>query len=173
MTLSVEHPADLAGVLAADPGLLFEDLAKDHGRTLREVVEALPPQMRRFAPGNAFVEAMTDIAAWGSVTIIIHSDDGIMEFTGPVRAGSVARGYYNIPGSTGFHGHLRYERCTAIGFVERPFFGRPQASVLFFNVDGGVMLKVFVGRDEKRDLLADQLASFRELAGRLCDSPSV
>ena len=42
--------------------------------------------------------------------------------------------------------------------------------MLFFNVDGGIMFKVFVGRDEKRELKADQLAKFRALADRLCGS---
>lgn len=158
---------DLAGAMAADPSALFEDVARRYGVPLRQVVGALPPQMRRFALGGAFVDVMADIARWGDVTLILHSDDGVVEFTGPVRAGTVARGYYNIPGPAGFHGHLRHERCADIGFVERPFFGRPQASVLFFNVDGGIMFKVFVGRDEKRDLLADQLAAFRALADRL------
>jgi putative heme iron utilization protein len=51
--------------------------------------------------------------------------------------------------------------------MERPFMGRLSASVLFLNVDGGIMFKVFVGRDEKRELLADQLAKFRALADRL------
>jgi putative heme utilization carrier protein HutX len=71
-------------------------------------------------------------------------------------------------GRTGFHGHLRHERCVGLGFVERPFMGRPSASILFFNVDGGTMFKVFVGRDENRDLKADQLAAFRSLADRVC-----
>lgn len=158
---------DLNAAMAADPGALFEDVAKKYGVTLRQVVGALPKEMRRFAPGGAFVDAMTDIGGWGNVTLILHTEDGVMEFSGPVRAGTVARGYYNIPGSDGFHGHLRHERCADIGFVERPFFGRPQASVLFFNVDGGAMFKVFVGRDEKRELLPDQLAAFRTLADRL------
>ena len=172
MAVSPEPSTGLAPALAADPGALFEEVAKQYGVTLREVVEAMPAPMRRFSPGDAFVEAMTDIAAWGSVTLIVHSDDGIMEFTGPVQAGSVARGYYNIPGSTGFHGHLRHDRCAAIGFVERPFFGRPQASVLFFNTDGGIMFKVFVGRDDKRELLAQQLKAFHSLRDRLCGSPA-
>jgi putative heme iron utilization protein len=51
--------------------------------------------------------------------------------------------------------------------VERPFMGRLSASLLFFNSDGGIMFKVFVGRDEKRELKADQLAAFRALAERL------
>jgi putative heme iron utilization protein len=53
-----------------------------------------------------------------------------------------------------------------IAFVERPFMGRPSAAILFFNVDGEIMFKIFVGRDEKRELRADQLERFRALRGR-------
>jgi putative heme utilization carrier protein HutX len=111
---------------------------------------------------------MQDVASWGEVTVILHTDDGVMEFTGPVPEGRIAKNYYNLTGRTGFHGHLRYDRCATIGFVERPLFGRLSASVLFFNCDGGIMFKVFVGRDERRELLTDQLAAFRSLADRLC-----
>lgn len=159
---------DLVRRLAEDPGAVIEHLAKEANATAREVVEALPAKMRRFAPGTAFVEAMRDIGSWGDVTLIVHTEDGIMEFGGPVPAGEVGRGYYNVPGTKGFHGHLRHERCAALAFVERPFMGRASASVLFFNTDGGIMFKVFVGRDEARELKADQLAAFRALADRLC-----
>jgi putative heme utilization carrier protein HutX len=157
---------DLASVLAADPGAVIETVAKEHGATTRAVVEALPAEMRKFAPASAFIDAMKDIATWGEVTLIIHTDDGIMEFTGPIPAGEVGRGYFNLMGRTGFHGHLRHERCAGLCFLERPFMGRLSAALLFFNVDGGIMYKVFVGRDEKRELLADQLAKFRALAER-------
>ena len=160
---------DLVRLLAEDPGAIVEDVAKAQNATARDVVEALPAQMRKFAPGSAFIDAMRDIAAWGDVTLIVHTDDGIMEFGGPVPAGEVGRGYYNVPGSKGFHGHLRHERCAGIAFVERPFMGRLSASVLFLNTDGGIMFKVFVGRDEKRELKADQLKQFRQLADRLCN----
>jgi putative heme utilization carrier protein HutX len=165
---AVAATPDLARIMAADPGSLFEAVAKEHGATVRAVVEALPEAMRRFAPGSAFVDAMADIAAWGEVTLIIHSDDGVMEFTGPIPRGEIGRGYFNLMGRTGFHGHLRHERCAGIAFVERPFMGRNSASVLFINLDGGIMFKVFVGRDKTRELLADQLARFRALADRIC-----
>jgi putative heme utilization carrier protein HutX len=166
---AVAAAPDLGRVMAADPSALFETVAKDHGATVRDVVEALPQEMRRLAPGSAFVEIMTDIAAWGDVTLIIHSDDGIMEFTGPIPRGEIGRGYFNLMGRTGFHGHLRHERCASAAFVERPFMGRPTASLLFFNLEGGTMFKVFVGRDDNRDLRADQLDKFRALADRLGD----
>ena len=169
MQLAAAKP-DLASALAADPGAVVETVAKDRGVTTREVVEALPAAMRRFAPASAFIDAMKDIAGWGEVTLIVHTDDGIMEFTGPIPPGEVGRGYFNLMGRTGFHGHLRHERCAGLAFLERPFMGRLSAAVLFFNLDGGIMFKVFVGRDEKRELLADQLAKFRALAERRATS---
>jgi putative heme utilization carrier protein HutX len=159
---------DLRSIMAAEPGAVIETVAKDHDATPRAVVEALPADMRRLAPASAFIEAMNDIAAWGEVTLIVHTDDGIMEFTGPVPKGEVGRGYFNLMGRTGFHGHLRHERCAGLGFVERPFMGKSSAFVVFFNVDDGIMFKVFVGRDDKRELKADQLAAFRALADRVC-----
>lgn len=158
--------------LAADPGAMLESVAKEYDVTLRRAAEALPAALRCFAPAKFFVEAMTEVARWGEVTVILHTDDGVMEFTGPVPPGKIAQGYYNLAGRTGFHGHLQHERCGGIAFVERPLFGRPSASMLFFNCDGGIMFKIFVGRDEKRELLPDQLTAFRALADRLCGGAS-
>ena len=158
----------LVRYMAENPGAVFETVANEFDVAPRAAVEALPVEMRRLAPGEAFVEAMGDIAKWGDVTLIVHTDDGIMEFTGPVPAGQIGHGYYNVMGSTGFHGHLRHERCAGLAFIERPFMGKTSAVLVFFNRDGGIMFKVFVGRDEKRELKADQLAAFRALADRLC-----
>ncbi|HWM48815.1 MAG TPA: heme utilization cystosolic carrier protein HutX [Xanthobacteraceae bacterium] len=158
---------DLAAVMAADPGAVIEDVARRHGVTCRQVVDALPSDMRRYAPGSAFADAMADFTRWGDVTLIVNTDDGIMEFTGPIAEGKVAGSYYNVIARTGFHGHLRHERCAAIGFVERPFMGRSSAFVAFFNHEGGIMFKVFVGRDENRELKPEQVKAFHMLAERL------
>jgi len=159
--------ADLRQKLSENPGVVFEDAAREHNVPPRAVVEALPDGMRRLAPGSAFIEAMDDIANWGDVTVIVHTDDGIMEFGGPVPKGQVSRGYFNLMGRTGFHGHLRHERCAGIAFVERPFMGRTSCLLIFLNGDGGIMFKIFVGRDEKGELKADQLEKFRALRDRL------
>jgi heme iron utilization protein len=166
--LATDTKPDLYRIMRDEPAALFEQVAKDHAATCRQVVEALPPEMRKVAPGGAFADAMADIATWGDVTFIVHTDDAIFEFSGPVPPGQIGRGYFNLAGGGGLHGHLRHERCAAIAFVERPFMGRLSASALFINADGGFMFKVFVGRDDKRELKADQLARFRALADRLC-----
>lgn len=159
--------ADLKTHMAENPGAVIEDVAHEKNVTARAVIEALPDEMRSFAPGSSFVDAMQDIATWGEVTLIIHTADGIFEITEPVAKGEIGRGYFNLMKPKGLHGHLRHERCGGVAFVERPFMGKASAFVAFLNVDGGVMFKVFVGRDEARALKADQLAAFRALAKKV------
>ena len=123
--------AELRQKLSANPGVVFEDAAREHNVPPRAIVEALPDAMRRLAPGTTFIDAMDDISIWGDVTVIVHTEDGIMEFGGPVPKGQVARGYFNLMGRTGFHGHLRHERSAGIAFVERPSSGAPRACSCF------------------------------------------
>lgn len=163
--------ADLAALkahMAEKPGAVIETVAHERGVTPRAVIEALPPEMVKIGGGgDAFVTAMQDIADWGEVTLIVHTDDGIFETTAPLSPGKLGHGYYNLTEPKGLHGHLRHERCGGVAFVERPFMGKSSAFVAFLNVDGGVMFKVFVGRDETRALKADQLARFHALAAKL------
>ena len=158
--------AELKAHMAENPGAVIEDVARQRKVTPRAVIEALPSEMVRIG-GGEFATAMTDIAQWGEVTLIVHTDDAIFEFTGAIPAGEVGRGYFNLMQPKGLHGHLRHERCGAIAFVERPFMGKTSAFIAFINVDGGIMFKVFVGRDEARALRTDQLERFRALADRI------
>ncbi|WP_456724978.1 MULTISPECIES: heme utilization cystosolic carrier protein HutX [unclassified Bradyrhizobium] len=152
--------------MADNPGAVIEDVARERKVTPRTVLEALPESMVRIGEGE-FAAAMQDIAEWGEVTLIVHTDDAIFEFTGAIPKGEVGRGYFNLMQPKGLHGHLRHERCAAIAFVERPFMGKVSAFIAFINCDGGIMFKVFVGRDETRALRGDQLARFRALADRI------
>ena len=158
---------DLRAHMAENPGAVIEDVARERNATPRAVIEALPEAMARVGGGDGFAAAMQDIAAWGEVTLIVHTDDAIFEFTGTIPAGELGRGYFNLMQPKGLHGNLRHERCAAIAFVERPFMGKSSAFIAFINVDGGIMFKVFVGRDETRALRTDQLERFRTLADRI------
>jgi hypothetical protein len=40
--------------------------------------------------------------------------------------------------------------------------------LIFVNVDGGIMFKVFVGRDDKGQIKEDQVAKFKVLRDKLC-----
>jgi heme iron utilization protein len=132
--------ADPRRKISENPGVVFEDAAREHGVSPRAI----------------------------DVTVIVHTENGIMEFGGPVPKGQVARGYFNLMGRTGFHGHLRHDRCGGIAFIERPFMSRTSCLLALLNKDGGVMFKIFVGRDDRSELKADQLERFRALRERLC-----
>ena len=49
----------------------------------------------------------------------------------------------------------------------RPFMGRESRSIQFFNGAGEAMFKIFVRRDEKRELIGEQVKLFDELRSRL------
>src|SRR6266481_1893699 len=167
VAMPIAELADLKTYMAEHPGAVIEDVARERNVTPRAVIAALPDGMVRIDPGCDFAAAMQDIAAWGEVTLIVHTNDAIFEFTGAIPAGEIGRGYFNLMQPKGLHGHLRHERCAVVTFVERPFMGKSSAFIAFINVDGGLMFKVFVGRDETRALRSDQLARFRTLAERI------
>jgi len=162
-----KNPTELEKFLAQNLGAVIEDVARERNVTARAVIEALPAEMVKIRSGDAFVAVMQDIAGWGEVTLIIHTADGIFEFTGEIPSGEIGRGYFNLMQPKGLHGHLRHERCGGVAFIERPFMGKQSAFVALLNVDGGIMLKVFVGRDETRALRQEQLERFRALADGL------
>ena len=142
---------------------MLDDVARRRGVSLRIVLDLLPGPAARSAPGARLADIWSDLVDWGPVTFIVHTEDGVFETKAPMPPGSEARGYFNLHGESPLGGHLRIARCAAIYFVDRPFFGRRSCSLQFVNIDGGAMFKVFVGRDEKRELLADQLAHFERL----------
>jgi heme iron utilization protein len=167
LSLATASPTnDLEAIRAAlkeQPDGVLDDVARRHRVPLRLVLDLLPRAAARSASGARFAEIWSELVDWGPVTFIVHTEDGVFETKAPLPPGSEARGYFNIHGKSPLGGHLRIARCAAIYFVDRPFFGRRSCSLQFINIDGGAMFKVFVGRDEKRDLFAEQLACFERL----------
>ena len=158
--------SDLKTFMAANPGAVIEDVARDRDVTPRAVLEAMPMGMVRIGAGENFVAAMQDISEWGELTLIVHTPDAFFETTAPVSPGAIGYGYYHLTQPKGLHGHLRHARCGGIAFVKRAFHGNASAFVAFLNVDGGVMFKVFVSRDEAPALKADPMMRFTALLER-------
>lgn len=152
--------------LAAKPGGVLEAVASAHGVSLLSVVECLPTEMWKRISGEHFIDIVQDIAGWGDITFIVHTKDGIFEFEGRLPGGTSKHGFYNLKGGGGLTGHLRATNCRAIVFLRRPFMNMDTMSVQFFNSDGDAMFKIFVGRDENRQLKADQVERFTRLEAK-------
>ena len=98
------------------------------------------------------------------MTTIVESDGSIFEVKAPFPKGKDARGYYNLMGRDGeLHGHLKLDNVAGIALVSKLFMGKEGHSFQFFGHSGRCIFKVYLGRDEKRQLLADQVTRFMAL----------
>lgn len=112
-------------------------------------------------PGELAQELLETLSEWGTmVTIIIHGGS-VFEFKGPFPKGSVAEGFYNLNGPVpGLHGHLNLKQVKQISFQDKQHRGRESYAFVFENAEGEVIFKVFLGRDDKGELLAEQKQRF-------------
>lgn len=143
----------------------LEAIAGQYNTTLLEVVKSLPSHT--LVAGDKFDTVWDTVCEWGKVTTLVHSADVILEFTGELPSGFHRHGYFNLRGKKGMTGHIKAENCTHIALVERKFMAMDTASILFFNAAGNAMFKIFLGRDDHRQLLAEQVDAFRTLAAVL------
>jgi len=161
----------LAARLARNPDGVLETLASEHGVSLREATAMLPPGLVRWAARERFDEVFADVATWGEVLFLVHTPSIVLEVKGVVPPGEHGRGYFNLHGASPIGGHIKAQRCAAIAFVRRPFFGSDTASIQFFDGDGAAMFKIFVRRGgPERQLDGEQLERYEALAARLAQA---
>lgn len=152
----------LQDFLKTEPDGTLEAIAGQYNTTLLEVVKNV--SSHTLVTGDKFDTVWDTVCEWGKVTTLVHSADVILEFTGKLPSGFHRHGYFNLRGKKGMTGHIKAENCTHIALVERKFMAMDTASILFFNAAGSAMFKIFLGRDEHRQLLSEQVDAFRTLA---------
>ncbi|MCW2256985.1 putative heme utilization carrier protein HutX [Providencia alcalifaciens] len=155
----------LSDFLKTEPDGTLEAITKQYDTTLLEVVKNLPTYV--LASGESFDLVWDTVHEWGNVTTLVHTEDVILEFSGELPSGFHRHGYFNLRGKKGMTGHIKAENCVHIALIERKFMGLDTASILFFNSSGDAMLKIFLGRDEHRQLISEQVEAFRSLAKKL------
>ncbi|MDR1311255.1 MAG: heme utilization cystosolic carrier protein HutX [Burkholderiaceae bacterium] len=161
------HQQDMSALkerLASNSAVMLEGLPEAEKLTMAQMIECLPRDMWTHLDGKHFIDVLEDVATWGKVTLIMHTSDVILEFSGDFPAGKLGHGYYNLGGASGLHGHLRADHCGHIYLVERPFMGKPTVSLQFMNTTGDTMFKVYLGRDENGEIYSHQIAAMREFA---------
>lgn len=157
----------LAQRMAENADGVLEDIARTYCVSTLDVVHALPEANCKIVTGDHLEAILDAVADWGPILFIVHTPDLVLECEGPLPRGSYGRGYFNLHGDSPIGGHIRASRCREIAFVSRPFMGRESRSIQFFNFDGDAMFKIFVRRNENRDLDAEQVARFDALKATL------
>jgi putative heme utilization carrier protein HutX len=165
MNALIEERPPLSERLAASSEGLLEQIAREYGVSTFEVVRNLPAEQATLAPGEAFADIMQDITSWGEILFLIHNQDIVLECAGVLPPGSFAHGYFNIHGDSPIGGHIKADNCKWISFVARGA-KRIAMSVQFYNEAGEAIFKIFVRRDDKRELLPEQVKRFEALRAR-------
>lgn len=153
----------VAQVIEDEPKLLPAAIAQQLKVSEFDVVAALPDDMVAVMAGEQAQSILEELVNYGPVTTIMHSFGSIFEVKAPFPKGKLARGYYNLMGRNGeLHGHLQLDNIKNIALVSKPFMGRESHYFGFFSEDGNNIFKVYLGRDDKRELIPQQVSRFKQ-----------
>jgi len=170
-SVSQDANAGIDKMLRDQPGVVLENVARTHNVSLADVIARLSASDQVSAPGNQFVSVMEEVSSWGKLTLIVNTPEMVLEAKGPVARGSMGRGYYNIPGAIG--GHFKPEEFHSISFIDRILMGKPSRSILFFNVHGSCVFKLYLGRQENREMIPEQVKKFDQLVASIAGKQGV
>lgn len=160
---SDEVASKIRSALSDNPGAVLDFVARDLSVSLAEVIACLPAGEAVSLGPASFDEVMQGVSALGTITFIVHTQDIVLECKGTVPEGSHGRGFYNIHGDSPIGGHIKAENCGSIHFISREMMGRLSHALVFCNVSGAAMYKIYLGRDEKRELIPAQVEKFEAL----------
>ncbi|KGQ71108.1 heme utilization carrier protein [Chelonobacter oris] len=146
--------------LQQEQPMVLEAFAEQYQVTLHDILSALGCKM---IAGEHIDRIWHEITEWDTMTLIVHTTDGIWEWSGKLPSGTYRHGYFNLRAKSGLSGHIKFANCARIAFLKREFMGSDTACVIFLNQRGNAICKIFVGRDSHRRLLADQLAHFEHM----------
>ncbi|WP_417348566.1 heme utilization cystosolic carrier protein HutX [Ferrimonas sp.] len=154
----------VARKIEENPSLMPGQIASELEVSEFEVVAALPEPMSALLPVEHLATLMESLPNWGPMTTIVSVAGSIFEFKGAFPRGKPGHGYFNlITKGEGLHGHLKLDAVQHIALVSKPFMGSESHSIQFFDAQGAIIFKIYLGRDSKRVLLADQVERFSEL----------
>ncbi len=114
-------------------------------------------------PGSQVLDLLQKISTWGNTTTIILHGGSVFEFKGDFPTGTLAEGFYNLKGDSGFEGHLNLDSIQSIQFQSKNHRGRESHALVFIDKNSDVIFKIFLGRDADGNLLTHQLEQFEKL----------
>lgn len=114
--------------------------------------------------GTNFDKIIADISDnWGEVLFIKITPSFVIEVKTHISKGSYGHGYYNFDGTTALSGHLKATDIDKIRFVDKFHRGMFSKSIEFNDKNEENIFKLFVTRDEQRNLKEEQVKLFNTL----------
>ncbi|RKR71256.1 heme utilization cystosolic carrier protein HutX [Otariodibacter oris] len=154
----------VAELLETNPNIITLDIAQQLQQPEGNILCALPEQFVKIFPSERLEEILSTISQWGVFTTIIEKEGSIFEIKDQFPSGMIGRGYYNLnmKGEEGtLHGHLKLDNIEKIAFISLPFRGKESYNIAFISPQGQTVFKVYLGRNEQRELFPDQVENFK------------
>lgn len=155
----------IADYIAKNPNAITLDIAAYFNLPEGQILQALPEQFVTVFPAEKTEAILAEITSWGTFTTIIEKEGSIFEIKDRFPSGIVGRGYYNLnmKGEEGaLQGHLKLDNIATIAFVSLPFRGKESYNIAFIAPNGNTVFKVYLGRDEQRQLFPEQVEKFKQ-----------
>ena len=157
----------VAEKLKEDPNFMPPTLAASLGVTERRITEALPDNMRSRTGGDQFAALWEEMTEWEKVTFMATTPGAILEIPCRLPKGKAGHGMYNLMDkSYALCGHLLMGNIDSIWFVSKPVFGLESHSVQFYDAEGRQCFGVYLGRDEKRQIIPSVKEGFMALKAK-------
>lgn len=157
----------VADLLAENPNIITLEIAEKLQQPEGNILKALPEQFVRLFPAERAVEILQAVSQWGIFTTIIEKEGSIFEIKDRFPTGIIGRGYYNLnmkDDEGAIHGHLKLDNIADIAFVSLPFRGKESYNIAFIAPNGQTIFKIYLGRDEQRQLFPEQVEHFKHFA---------
>lgn len=155
--------SQVAQLLHDNPNLITLEIASQLNVPEGDVLCNLPAQFVRLFSAEHAESIFQTISQWGTFTTIIEKAGSIFEVKDRFPSGMIGRGYYNLNmrgEEGGLHGHIKMDTLREIAFVSLPFRGKESYNIAFIAHSGETIFKVYLGRDEQRNLFPHQVEQF-------------
>jgi putative heme utilization carrier protein HutX len=154
-------------MVSKNPSQATTAMAKELEVCEMDAIRNLPEGMVKEISKDRFDEIIAEVSTWGKLTVIVQNESTILEVKSPFPMGTYGHGYYNLESlHSPIGGHIRMDDLSAVFFVSKPFMGLESHSIQFFNKNGNAMFKLYLGRDENRLIIHEQMEKFMNLKTR-------
>jgi len=148
-------------LLVENPEISTIDIAKQLDKSEYEILQNIDQDIAKAIDAKNFDAIIEDIATWGKILMIKITPSFVIEIKDTMPTGTYGHGYYNFDSTEStISGHLKVSDIDKIIFVSKKHRGMISHSVVFYDQNGEHIFKVFLTRDENREILSEQLDKF-------------
>ncbi len=154
-------------ILIEKPEISTVEIAKELNISEYEVLQNIDEKYAKAVDGENFDEIIEDISTWGKILMIKITPSFVIEIKDYMPLGVYGHGYYNFDSNkSSISGHLKVDDIEKIIFVSKKYRGMLSYSVVFYDNKGDHIFKIFVTRDENKELIQEQVEKFINLKNR-------